>query len=252
MKTQKLLKTLSLVFILAITFSCSTDDANAPAEQEETKSFITDQATEYFINRDGTVKITVTGNYEYSSISDEVESFGFVYGQSSNPIVNNSNTLTTTAAGINPSRGNLENLLADVTYYVRGYFELEDGTYFYGNEIQVSTDIDASSTRVLTMIIEDELFFQNSDGITPLIEVTTIEKESPVDIGFEYSLNSDFSDSTIALDDDAITSNIWETNYSHFIEGLTSNTVYYFRPYAKYADGTITNGGVSSTSFLIN
>lgn len=43
--------------------------------------------------------------------------------------------------------------------------------------------------------------------------------------------------------------NIFITTYSEFVTGLTSNTLYYFRPYAKYADGTKTNGGTSTAFF---
>ena len=38
-------------------------------------------------------------------------------------------------------------------------------------------------------------------------------------------------------------------NKSNILSFLTSNTVYYFRPYAKYADGTKTNGGTSTASY---
>jgi len=250
MKTKNLFKTVICLLTLSLTFSCSSDeDSIAPID---TRSFITDSNVDYFINRDGTVNIIVSGEYTDSdspNFGGDVANRGFVYGKTTNSVVNSNNTET--ALGSNPVNATFRNLDAGQTIYIRGFFEMSDGTYFYGNEIQTSTTIDASSTRSISMTIKPDLFFQNSEGITPELEVTAIEKESPIEIGFEYSLNSDFSNSSITLDSD-MTGNIFLTTYSEFVTGLTSNTEYYFRPYAKYADGTITNGGTSTATFTTN
>ncbi|WP_299835252.1 hypothetical protein [uncultured Tenacibaculum sp.] len=244
---KNLLKTVSLLFILIVTISCSKNDDTT--DLIDTRSFITDSNVDYFINRNGTVNIIVTGEYTDSPNLGDVANRGFVYGTTSNPVVNSNNTET--ALGSNPVNATFRNLTAGQTIYIRGFFEMSDGTYFYGNEVQTSTTIDASSTRSISMTIKPDLFFQNNDGITPELEVTAIEKESPIEIGFEYSINSDFSNSSVTLDPD-MTGNIFLTTYSEFITGLTLNTLYHFRPYAKYADGTTTNGGTSTATFTTN
>lgn len=238
------LKILMFLSITILLFSCSEDnDEILPIDN---RSFTTYATTDFFINRDGTINILVTGEFTDNGIAGNVIQRGFVYGTSSNPTVESNNSVV--AAGPNPVNTTFSNLMADQTIFIRGFFEMEDGTFFYGNEIQTSTDVDASSTRSLKMIIKPELYFQNFEGITPELDVTEIEKESPVDIGFEYSVNQDFSNSSITLDAD-VTGNIFATTYTEYITGLLSNTVYYFRPYAKYADGTVTNGGTSTATF---
>jgi len=231
-----------LSFVLIV--SCSNNDDLTNTLDD--RNFTTNSNSDFFINYDGTVNITVTAVITDSGITDEVKRRGFVYGDISNTKVNVDNTKP--LLGNNPLYTTFENLEPGREYFVRGFFEMNDGTFFYGNEIQVSTNVNATSTRSISMIMKPDLFFSNSEGITPELEVTSIEKESPVDIGFEYSLHQDFSNSSIILDKDKF-GNIYLTTYSEFIEQLTSNIVYYFRPYAKYADGTKTNGGTSTAFF---
>jgi len=250
MKTKNAIKTVICLLTLTLTFGCSSDDDAMNPDPVDTRNFTTDATTDFFINRDGTVNIMVTGAFtDDLDFPTTVERRGFVYGTASNPTVGTNNS--TDAAGANPVNATFFNLASNQTIFIRGFFEMSDGSFFYGYEIQTSTDIDASSTRSISMTIKPDLFFQNSDGITPELEVTAIEKESPIEIGFEYSINQDFSNSTIILDTDA-KGNIFETNYSEFITGLTSGTTYHFRPYAKYADGTTTNGGNSTATFTTN
>ncbi|UMB59813.1 hypothetical protein MHL31_12085 [Lutibacter sp. A80] len=234
------------LFFLSIISIVNCSNNEDSIDLVDDRSFITDSTSDFFINYDGTVNITVTGVFTDSGIAGEVKRRGFVYGNTPNTIVSLDNTEP--LLGNNPIYTTFENLEAGKTFYVRGFFEMNDDTFFYGNEIQVSTNVNATSTRSISMLIKSELFFSNSEGITPELEVTSIEKESPVAIGFEYSVNQDFSDSSIILDKDRL-GNIYLTTYSEFVEGLASNTVYYFRPYAKYADGSKTNGGTSIASF---
>ena len=250
MKTMKIKNLFKVAFLFLFTItlnSCSSDEESMNPVDD--RAFTTDTDTDFFINRDGTVNILVTGEFTDSGIAGDVTRRGFVYGTASNPEANDNNTVT--ASGPNPVHATFMNLDAGNSIFIRGFFEMNDGTFFYGNEIQTSTDVDASSTRLIAMTIKPDLFFQNSEGITPELQVTAIEKESPIEIGFEYSLNQDFSNSSIALDTD-VSGNVFVTTYAEFITGLTSNTVYYFRPYAKYADNTVTNGGTSTASFTTN
>ncbi len=75
-----------------------------------------------------------------------------------------------------------------------------------------------------------------------------------MEIGFEYSINNDFSNSSIrAISDYNGIHNqgiiLVKEHASEVIDGLTAGTTYYFRPYAKYNDDTITNGGDNTISF---
>jgi hypothetical protein len=207
---KHLIKTLIFVSILTLSFSCSNNDDNN-ITKTDSRQFLTNDTTDFFINRDGTVNILVTGEFTDSGIAGDVTRRGFVYGTASNPEANDNNTVT--ASGPNPVHATFMNLDAGNSIFIRGFFEMNDGTFFYGNEIQTSTDVDASSTRSIAMTIKPDLFFQNSEGITPELQVTAIEKESPIEIGFEYSLNQDFSNSSIALDTD-VSGNVFATTYA--------------------------------------
>jgi hypothetical protein len=242
---MKIFLKVSLFFLSIVSIVNCTNDENLTNPVDD-RSFTTGSTSDFFINYDGTVNITVTAVFTDSGVAGEVKRRGFVYGNTSNTKVSIDNTEP--LLGNNPMYTTFENLEAGRIFFVRGFFEMNDGTFFYGNEIQISTIVDATSTRSISMIMKSELFFSNSEGITPELEVTSIEKESPVDIGFEYSINQDFSNSSITLDKDRL-GNIYLATYSEFVEDLTSNTVYYFRPYAKYADGTKTNGGTSTASY---
>lgn len=243
MNIKNLIRTLFCVSILTLFFSCSKDEE---LQLKEDRSFVTNEEVDFFINIDKTVDIIVTGKFTDWGIDGNVTRRGFVYGKVSNPEVNDNNSVI--ALGPNPVNATFKNLEANQSIFIRGFFEMSDGTFFYGNEIKTSTNVNASDTRSLVMTIKPELHFKNHEGITPELQVTAIEKESPIEIGFEYSFNDDFSNSSIVLDTD-VSGNIFVTTYAEFITGLKSNTVYYFRPYAKYADNTVTNGGNSTASF---
>lgn len=244
---NNLLKSIGCLIILLLTVSCTRDDD--PVNPVDNRSFTTDAKTDFFINRDGTVNILVTGEFTDDDNAGNVIQRGFVYGTSNNPTVGTANTVA--ATGTNPVTATFFSLTSNQTVFIRGFFEMEDGSFFYGNEIQASTNVDASSSRSITMSIKQDLFFQDAEGITPELDVTAVEKESPIDIGFEYSVTQDFSNSSITLDAD-VTKNIIVATYAEYITGLQLITLYYFRPYAKYADGTVTNGGTSTATFTTN
>jgi len=182
---KNLFKVALFFLSMVATISCSKDD-NLTNPMDDS-SFTTHTSSDFFINYDGTVNITITGEFTDSGAFGEVKRRGFVYGNTPNIAVNNDNTEP--LLGNNPIYTTFENLEAGKTFFIRGFFEMNDGTYFYGNEIEVSTTVNAASTRSMTMVMKSELFFSNSEGITPELEVTSIEKESPVAIGFEYSTN---------------------------------------------------------------
>ncbi len=239
---RNLMKGLLICVITLMAVSCSKED-NLNANQFAKKSFVTKKATDFFVNRDGSVNVTVNGGFQ--DPRGEGEERGFVYGESSNPLVNLNNTIVAAGPIQENVFGVFRNIAKGKVYYVRGYFRLKNGSYFYGKEIVFNTNIDASKTRKLSMEMLAKPHWVSSTEMTPQLDVTELEKESPKEIGFEYSVNKDFSNSKKALAKD-IKGNIRVTKYAVLvIKGLTAKTTYYFRPYAEYNDGTVTNGGKS-------
>ena len=254
MKIKKRLQLLICLVILTAVLSCSKDNHSQIVDD---RSFSTNEETDFFINRDGTVNLIVSGEFKDGDISfGTVISRGFVYGTTSNLNANSNNTSNVNGTN-SATTGYIEGLTSGQTYFIRGYFEMSDGSYFYGNEIQASTNVDASDTRSITMEIQSTPFFISSTEITPQMDLSDVIKEMPIEIGYEYSLNSDFSNSNAkAIGDFDGAHNlgvISKSSYaSELISGLTASTTYFFRPYAKYTNNTIVNGGTSTVSFTTN
>ncbi|WP_442265805.1 hypothetical protein ACSIGC_16130 [Tenacibaculum sp. ZS6-P6] len=249
MKVKDVIKSIVLVFVSLIFFNCSSD-RNEP-EIVDKRSFITNTTNDFFINKDGSVNVNLIATYvEDTSFGNVIEK-GFVFGRTSNPTVSTSNTSNVHDASANAT-GYIENLIKDETYFIRGYFKYENGTFFYGNEVQVSTNVDVSSTRTITLEIEDTPFFRSQTEITPILNLSNLTKEMPKEIGYEYSINQDFSNSTFKADSDydGIHNKgiVLITEFTEVISGLTAGTTYYFRPYAKYNDNTVTNGGANTVT----
>ena len=244
----------SLFFLSIVSLvSCSNDDdTNSPTDN---RSFTTNTTTDFFINMDGTVNLIVSGAFQNDANFGNEINRGFVFGTSSNPQVSANNTSNVDGSS-SAATGYIEGLTSGQTYYIRGYFEYDDGTFFYGNEIQASTDVDASASRDLTLAIESDAFLIQTNFITVTLNINDVMKEMPVEVGIEYSINSDFTNSSTnevegfnGVHNEGV---ILTTSYSAVAEPLTSGTLYYFRPYAKYADNTVTNGVTSTASFTTN
>ncbi|MFD1015109.1 hypothetical protein [Winogradskyella rapida] len=250
---KNLIKTV-FIFLTAISIvGCSNDDETLNPVDD--RSFTTNATTDFFINKDGTVNISVSGTLQDNGSIGNVINRGFVYGMSSQPEVNPNNTAMALGE-FDSVTGYIEGLTPTANYFIRGYFEYDDGTFFYGNEMQVSTDIDASTNRTISLDLESEAFLIQTNFITVTININAVEKEMPIEVGVEYSLSSDFSNSSSnAVENFSGAHNqgtIVVTSYSAVAEPLQSETLYYFRPYAKYADETFTNGGTSTASFTTN
>lgn len=252
MEIKKTLKTLSYLFILTLTLSCSNNHDSIVDEGQDQGSlfkevdFVLKSQTDFFINRDQTITIKISGNLDTGVLPAgiTITEQGLVYAKTSSPSIANGASTATINGG---SEINGEIVMdKNNVYFVRGYIKKSDNTYFYGNQIEVNTTIDASSSRTLVMNINTPSNIQiSSTTIIAPIDLTKIEKESPTELGCQYSLNNDFSNASIAL----ITPGNGDFRinlYQPEISNLTTNTVYYIRPYAKYADGTITNGGTNT------
>ena len=248
-KMRNLVKTFLICLSVLSIYSCSSDDGIEVISSE----FVTANKTGFFINQDGSVNLSINAVFSTGNdLSGDVVSRGFVYGITSKAIPNTNNIEVVTGSQ-DEATGYIQNLVKGENYFIRGYFELSDGTYFYGNEIQVKVDVDASSTRELVMTMESKAYWFSSTEITVQVNLTEVEKEMPSEIGFEYSLNSDFSNSTIIISDDYKglhqQGTLLVTYFQELLSGLSPSTTYYFRPYAKYADGVITTGGTSTASY---
>lgn len=242
-----------LLVLLSLTIlSCEQPIASSGVEAHH--SITTDSDVDFFINYDGSVSLTVNGdiNISYGTSSIVIVESGYVYSRTENPVIGTDNTEI--ALGPNPVHATFYSLPSNQTIFIRGYFKMSDGSTIYGNEIQTTTEVEAGSTRSIAMIMKPETHITHYTWLTPMLTVTEISKESPVELGFEYSVNSDFSASKIALETDvAGKGNIFETVvYSEAIENLNEGTKYYIRPYIKYADGITSNGGNSVVSFTTN
>ncbi|WP_091893018.1 hypothetical protein [Polaribacter sp. KT25b] len=256
MKTMKIKYLFKVAFLLifTITFnSCSSDEK--PMNPLDDRVFTTNDDTDFFINFDGTVNLIISGTFQNNANFGNEINRGFVYGTSSTPLVSANNTSNVSGSS-SAATGYIEGLTSNQTYYIRGYFEYDDGTFFYGNEIQASTNIDASANRDLTLAIESDAFLIQTNFITVTLNINDIMKEIPVEFGVEYSVNSDFTNSSTnevegfnGVHNKGV---ILTTSYSVVAEPLTFGTQYFFRPYAKYADNTVTNGGISTASFTTN
>ena len=258
---KNLYKTVIALSIALITLnSCSKNEDNSIIDN---RSIVTNTDVDFFINIDGTVNLVVSGTFNNTTDDlitfGNIQSRGFVFGTSSKQIANSTNTLV--LIGPNPLIGYITNLPRGENYFIRGFFKMDDGTYFYGNEIQVSTDLDASTSRTISLEIEATPFFLSRTEVTPTINISNLTKEVPTEIGYEYSVKNDFSDSIIKNINSYDGATFWDLQQTvlltqsyttEVITGLTPSTTYYFRAYAKYADGDITHGGSTTVIFTTN
>ncbi|CAL2085344.1 hypothetical protein [Tenacibaculum sp. 190524A02b] len=242
---KKSINQLALFITIVFLVGCRNDQ-DLELKLVHTKEFNTDRINGVFINRNGTAYLRVVGSYEDTDPNSNVIERGFVYGFNTDPEVGDSNTVP--ALGEPESVvGHLDWLERNRNFRIRGYFKMNDGSFFYGNEIGANTFFDLSGTRSLELEMNSLPFWRSTTEITAELKVVKLNSESPVDIGFEYSVNANFSDSKLALIDLNINRNFQTgSSYRKELSGLIPNTKYYFRPYAKYADGAITTGGITT------
>jgi len=250
MKGMNILRMAICVSIIALLFSCTKDDEEILPTDD--RSFITDATTDYFINIDGSINLSVSGTFSKEDEFGARIEKGFVFGTASKPEVGTNNTVILEGSS-SAATGYIKNLPSGKSYFIRGYFKYDDGTFFYGDEIEVSADIDASAEREVTLTIESSAYLIQLDFVTVNLNINNIIKEMPIEIGVEYSEDNDFSNSSRNkadyFDGAHNKGEIVVKSYQAVAEPLESGTTYYFRPYAKYADGKVSNGGTSSATF---
>lgn len=240
MKQLKIVYVLISCFLMGVSFGCKENEIDVRFVNE---SFITSEDVDFFINANQTVNIIVEGEYGYTGFKNTIKNRGFVYAKTINPELDKGG-VKVLANGFQKVKGVLKELPKGVKYYVRGFLERVDGSIYYGNQVEVNTNVNASSDRKIIIKINEP----DSECITPnsiiiKAEIVSMLKESPVDFGFEYCGNREFYGSKAVLShNENGTARI--VKYTGIVEKLNPSSKYYLRPYVKYADGEVVRDSV--------
>ncbi len=166
--------------------------------------------------------VKVSGNVTNAG-GGTVTSRGICWSTTPNPTVNNSKTTEGTGIGVFTSA--LTNLLAGTTYYARAYGENSRGIV-YGNQVTFATIGPPSvTTTAVTNITANSAISGGtiiSDGGSPITAKGVVWSTSP---NPTIDLATKTNDGT------------GSGNFTSIIDGLTSNTNYYFRAYAINSNG---------------
>ncbi|CAL2080138.1 hypothetical protein [Tenacibaculum sp. 190524A02b] len=249
---------------LSVFSSCSNDDNLVPPSEPEVvsnnddttnenvdhgESFVLETKTDFFINADGTVNILIKGKYNEGT-NPQIISRGIIYKEGTTTPENSDKTvLIFNNEEVNTA---IKELSKGKTYTIRGFLKDSKGKYTYSNSITASTDVDATTSRSLKLEFDSNKFspislstFEAEPTIISWIKISKVLKEEPQEYGAEYSIHEDFSDAKVIYID--TTKNFNGTNYIvNNSDNIQTNTKYYVRPIAKYADGTLVKGAVST------
>lgn len=161
---------------------------------------------------------------------------GFVYGLSQNPNVNDDTKKIVSGSGTGAFSSNITGLLINNTYYVRTYATNIGGTSY-------GTEMSFNMTPILPSVITDSISNISATSATLNGNITNLGDPTYTERGFVYSTltNPTISDTKI------IVSGSGTGTYSTNATGLTAQTTYYVRAYAKNIIGTIYGNQVSFT-----
>jgi len=236
---KKVLSSFIKVFIFSVLItSCSSDDDSGSIPEKEA-SFVTDENPVAIIENDGSGKVTVkvTGRWDDGTVSP-IER-GYVYGTTPNLTVD-SNSLTVKVTG--NAETDIKGLEQNTIYYIRGFIRKSDKEYFYGNEIEITTPKETRDDKVTITIEQPSNLAIDIRNVLVRINVEEIIGKAPVEIGVEYSKESDFSNTEFKKSDET---EVVKNSYDILVISLDPTTEYFIRPYVKYSDGSIENGGTS-------
>ncbi len=213
--------------------SCSTDDdAPVPEAEFNNTSFKTDSATTTFIDSDGKVTVSVSGTYNDGNTNSVNR--GFVFGKTEKTLVSENNIVT--AIGPNDAtKGTIKGLDLNTVYYIRGFIKNDEGDYFYGNEIKVTTSKPQGNKTVKLKINPPSEIGTSSRSTNVSVIIDEMTIEAPIEVGVQYSTKSNFTDVKAIRSDSQIVLG------GHDVRALllSPSTKYYFRPYVKYRDNSI-------------
>ncbi|CAL2093336.1 hypothetical protein [Tenacibaculum sp. 190524A02b] len=229
--------------------SSDVGDNSANENVDHGESFTLETDTDFFINRDETINILVKGKYNEGT-NPNIIIRGLVYAEGSTmPDPKKGHKTAFVSKDNKDVNAKVPSLPKGKVFTIRGYLVDNKGNYTFSNAITVSTNVDASTSRSLTFEFSSNKYFainpttfEPTSVIFSNVKFVEIIKEKPKYLGVEYSLKEDFSDAEILYISQNRTIN--NTGYALFIKGLQTDTKYYLRPIAKYADGTVVKGTV--------
>ena len=195
-----IMKKLLYIFLTVLIVGCGNEDDNPCDSTPSFSNVITSNVSYTSFDLNGTITP--------SSCDSNVITQGIVYStnelptQSNNSIVFSNNTYTET----------ITNLSLQTTYYIRPFFENQNGV-FYGNQVSVTTlsssisfsDI-SHTTSIASVLISANYSFDNGEG------VSTITKGVIID-GTQYE-DSDSPEGSIDLNIENLEPN---TNYTYSV-----------------------------------
>lgn len=166
-----------------------------------------------------------TGGYLFSGGGSTIKSYGICWNTSPNPVITD-NSLTGSSSEFKYELA-LTGLLPNTTYYVRAWATNDLGLG-YGEEIQVRTLVPTAPllSTVKATGLTDKSVFSGAD-------ITFDGGETLIEKGVCFSLRPapDVAGSKVTLTETTT------GKFSVQLTGLTSDTVYYLRPYAKNSVG---------------
>jgi len=211
--------------------------SNAAGTSYGTEVKFTTNAIPPTVNSGSYSKLGATTVEINSTITDiggsAITEFGHVYSINANPLLTNGGTKVISPVLpniVNNTNYNnpISNLKANTQYYIKAYATNTKGTG-YGNDIVIKT----TGTTPTVSIIQP-----SASQITDVSAVVTgsISENGGSSItsaGIYWSLSPGVTSSNTAVPDATVP----QTNISSTINGLTTNTTYYAKAYAKNSNG---------------
>jgi uncharacterized protein (TIGR02145 family) len=199
----------------------------------EVKSFSTLPLTVPTLTTNAVTNITsnsaVSGGNVTNSGNGTVSARGVCWNTSGNPTLQNCIDSTSNGSGMGSFTSNITGLEDGVTYYVRAYAKNEEGSG-YGNQVSFSTlplTLPTVTTTAVTNITTNSAV---SGG-----NVTNSGNGTVTTRGVCWNTSGD---PTLQNCIDSTSNGSGVGSYASNITGLTENTTYYVRAYAKNEEGT--------------
>jgi hypothetical protein len=209
-------------YVKSFAISCGGDTTYGPQVNFTTLNGVISLTTGIF----QVFYVCAIGGYSGTTISVNngapIAAQGVCYSASSNPTIANN----LIGAYIGGGYYGAANLLPNTTYYFRAYATNCNGTTYYGNEVNYTTNVGISSVTTSAAV--------SITAGTALLSGTVIGNSSYYEYynyGYCYSTSP-----TPTIADSVRVINVYSTgsqSYPYTLKGLTANTTYYYRTYAE-------------------
>ena len=223
--------------------------SNAAGTSYGTEVKFTTNAIPPTVNSGSYSKLGSTSVEINSTITDiggsAITEFGHVYSINANPLLTNGGTKVISPVLpniVNNTNYNnpISNLKANTQYYIKAYATNTKGTG-YGNDIVIKT---TGTTPTVTIIQPSA---SQLTDVSALLTGTIIDNggSAITSAGIYWSLTPGVTSANTAV----ATTPVPQTNISSTINGLTTNTTYYAKAYAKNSNGdAISSNEISFTT----